>query len=106
MFYWIKNVQSYDKDGWNFIEKVQELSTDIATSGDYDVSTLVSIDCIVRTGSVDCDSAEDMTDRLNEVLSLITTFSLPTASPTATVSPSAHPTGFPTGRVCLLKFIH
>mmetsp|Transcript_32531 Transcript_32531/g.56670 ORF Transcript_32531/g.56670 Transcript_32531/m.56670 type:complete len:1231 (+) Transcript_32531:177-3869(+) len=97
MFYWIKQVQSFDnKDGWNYIEKIKELSTAIISGGELDRSLLMSVDCILKTGSVDCDSAEDLTDRLNEVLTLITGFTLPTQSPTTTMSPSASPTDFPT----------
>jgi len=98
MFYWIKQVQSFDKNGWNYMDKIKELSTEITTSGEFDRSLIMSIDCVLKTGSVDCDSAEDLTDRLNEVLSMITTFNLPTASPTTTTSPSASPTDFPTIR--------
>ena len=97
MFYWTKNVQSFSNDGWNYFDKIKELSKGIRETGTYDRKLIMSIDCILRTGSVDCDSAEDMTDRLNEVLSAITSFKLPTASPTLTIIPSEAPTGFPTG---------
>ena len=97
MFYWIMNLQSYDVDGWSYIDKIEELSTEIFSTGEFDVTLMTSIDCILRTGSASCDQAVDMTDRLNEVLSLITTLNLPTLSPTTTQRPSASPTYFPTG---------
>ena len=97
MFYWTKNVQSFSKDGWNYRDKIQELSKGITETGEYNRTLIMSIDCILKTGSVDCDSAEDMTDQLNDVLSTITSFKLPTVSPTRSISPSEAPTGFPTG---------
>ncbi len=96
MFSWIMNLQSYDVDGWSYIDKIEEFSTEIFSTGEFNAALISSIDCILRTGSAECDSAVDMTDRLNEVLSLITTLDLPTLSPTTTVSPSASPTYLPT----------
>ena len=105
MFYWIKQVQTFDnKDGWNYINKIKEVSTAIISGGELDRSLLMSVDCVLKTGLVDCDSAEDLTHRLNEVLTLITGFTLPTQSPMTTMSPSASPTGFPTGK--LYSFSH
>ena len=99
LFYWTKNVQPYSNGGWSYMNTIKKLASDVFQSGKLDTAALMSIDCVLKTGSHNCDSAEDMTDRLNEVLSLISVFNLPTASPTATLSPSASPTDFPTGEL-------
>ena len=105
MFFWIKRVQQFNKDGWNFMDKLKDLSTYIAMTGELDVDLLMSFDCILKTNSVKCDEPEDISDRLNDVLNLVTTFKLPTQSPTWTTSPSASPTDFPTGRcIFILPF--
>ena len=85
MFYWVKYVQSYDKNGWNYIEEIEKLSTEIAKTGKINRTSIISIDCILKTGSVDCDSGEDTTDRLYEILPLISSVNITntTASPTS-----------------------
>lgn len=103
MFYWIQQVQSFDnQDGWNYMDKLEDLSKDILSSSEDDDSArstlLMAVDCILKTGSVDCDSGEDMANRLEKVLGLITKLDLPTPSPTTTISPSTSPTEVPTGR--------
>jgi len=91
MFYWIKQVQSFD----NYIDKINRISKRLSKNGEFDRKLVMSIDCIVKTGSDECESAEDMTDRLTEVMNLITTLDMPTAAPTISSSPSASPTGTP-----------
>ena len=85
MFYWVKYVQSYNKNGWNYIDEIEKLSTEIANTGNINRTSIISIDCILKTGSVDCDSGEDMTDRLYEILALISSVNITntTASPTS-----------------------
>jgi len=85
MFYWVKYVQSYDKNGWNYIDEIEKLSTEIAKTGKINRTSIISIDCILKTGSVDCDSGEDTTDRIYEILPLISSVNITntTASPTS-----------------------
>jgi hypothetical protein len=96
MFYWVKYVQSHDKNGWNYIDEIEKLSAEYADTGKINRTSIISIDCIMKTGSIDCDSAEDMTDRVYEILTLIslvnvTTTSSPTSdSPTRTFHLSAY----------------
>ena len=106
MFAWIKKVQSYTSGGWNYIDKVQKLGSDVFQSGSLDATVIMGIDCLLKTGSHICDSAEDMTERLNEVLAVISVFNLPTASPTTTMAPSTSPTYFPTGESSLILYIN
>lgn len=105
MFHWVKNVQSYSSSGWSYMDNIQKLASEVFQNGKLDTEVITAIDCLVRKGSHNCDSPEDMTDQLNEVLSLISIFSLPTTSPTATLSPSASPTDLPTGECVLTCFI-
>ena len=90
-------MQAFDENGWNYIRKLEEVSSMIKTSGVLDREFMLSVDCILKTGKADCDVAEDMSDRLNEVLTLITSFKLPTQSPTISISPTEAPTDVPTG---------
>jgi len=85
------------------MDNIQKLASEVFQNGKLDTEVITAIDCLVRKGSHSCDSAEDMTDQLNEVLSLISIFSLPTTSPTATLSPSASPTDLPTGE-CVICY--
>jgi hypothetical protein len=88
MFYWVKYVQSYNRDGWNYFDEIKKLSIEISTTQRInDTSTIISIDCILKTGSDHCDSAEDMTDRLLFILSQITAFNITNT----TSSPSSDP---------------
>ena len=96
MFHWINAVQSYNKNGWNYIEKIKELSIDIMVGGTLDTTFVMDVDCIVKTGSVDCKDAEDTTEMLSEILMALANFNLPTSSPTATSMPSESPTNLPT----------
>ena len=84
MFYWVKYVQSYDKNGWKYIDEIEKLSTEMK-NGKINRTSIISIDCILKTGSVDCDSGEDTTDRLYEILPLISAINITntTASPTS-----------------------
>lgn len=98
MFFWVKRVQAYNKDGWNYMEKLKDLTAEIESGGELESELVVSVDCLLKTGSAECDSGEDLTERLNEILILITGFDVPTQSPTATTPPSSSPTEDPTGR--------
>lgn len=84
MFYWVKYVQSYDRNGWRYIDEIEKLSTEMK-NGKINRTSIISIDCILKTGSVDCDSGEDTTDRLYEILPLISAINITntTASPTS-----------------------
>lgn len=96
MFHWIMEVQSYDQDGWKYIEKMTEISVHISQGSTLDSSFMMAVDCITKTGSVDCDQAEDNSETLSAILSAIANFKLPTMSPTTTAKPSITPTDHPT----------
>jgi hypothetical protein len=95
MFYWTQVVQSHNETGWNYMEKIREISLNESLSGEIDSSFANEVDCILKTGKVNCDVARDTTDVLRETLSALTNFDLPTASPTMT-QPTLPPTDLPT----------
>jgi len=99
MFYWIQQVQSFDQDGWNYMDKIKNLSQGGLSSSDLrstGKTLLVSVDCILKTGSMDCNSGRDLTDRLVKVLDLLTRQDVPTPAPTVSYPPSKIPTKDPT----------
>jgi len=97
MFYWIKQVQLFDNNRWNYIQKLKEMSRTVgAGGGELDIEFLASVDCVLREGKSVCNSNETIAERLNDVLNLITGFNLPTQSPTATMPPTEYPTVSPT----------
>jgi len=98
MFFWVKRLQSFNKNGWNYMNKIRKLSSGVLSGGEADKELMMEIDCVLRTGKIKCgNEAVDMSERLNDVLEQISTFNLPTQAPTSSHSPSASPTELPTG---------
>jgi len=101
MFHWIKAVQSYNEDGWSFMDKLRELPLDDVTDSRF-YEILIAVDCIMKTGNHRCDIGVDSIDTLTEVLAVFgdkyepVVVNAPSASPTLTVMPSASPTRIPT----------
>lgn len=100
MFHWTKAVQSYNENGWSFMDNLRELPLDI-TDSRFNVM-LTAVDCIMKTGNHRCKIGVDSIDTLKEVLAVITDERIdpnaPTMPPTVTAMPSASPTDFPTGK--------
>ncbi|KAL7522748.1 hypothetical protein ACHAWX_007432 [Stephanocyclus meneghinianus] len=106
MFHWIEEVQSYDQSGWTYMDQIRNVSANVAINGTLESSLAMQVDCILKTGKVKCDVAEDTTELFVEILSAVANFNLPTASPTVTqptltpvdtptASPVVPPTSFP-----------
>ena len=95
MFYWIQEVQSYDKRGWNYMEQLRGMSLNTTLNGDIDGAFVIQLDCILKTGNVNCDVGDNSTDLLVEIMSTVMTFNLPTMSPTVT-QPTDPPVPLPT----------
>mmetsp|Transcript_26958 Transcript_26958/g.55046 ORF Transcript_26958/g.55046 Transcript_26958/m.55046 type:complete len:739 (+) Transcript_26958:3-2219(+) len=96
MFQWVMDVQPYNRNGFNYIEKIKEIATDISHGGALDSSFFLDVDCILKTGSVKCDQAIDITETMENLVSAMFDFKLPTLSPTRTTNPSNSPTDLPT----------
>lgn len=103
MFHWIKAVQSYNKDGWSFMDKLREVPLDDVTDSRFN-EMLIAVDCIMKTGSHRCDIGIDSTELLLEILAVFddkyeqNVINAPSASPTLSTMPSASPTVVPTGK--------
>mmetsp|Transcript_26203 Transcript_26203/g.56491 ORF Transcript_26203/g.56491 Transcript_26203/m.56491 type:complete len:1199 (+) Transcript_26203:258-3854(+) len=95
MFYWIRQIQSHDEDGWNYMEKIREQAIELESGAALDPKLVTAVGCVLKTGSVDCVPDEYLTERASEVLALTTGPQRPTESPTLTSPPSSSPTGFP-----------
>lgn len=95
MFHWIEEVQSYDQSGWTYMDQIRNVSANVAINGTLESSLAMQVDCILKTGKVKCDVAEDTTELFVEILSAVANFNLPTASPTVT-QPTLTPVDTPT----------
>jgi len=96
MFHWIKVVQSYNENGWSYMDNLGGLPLDIADSRFHDM--LTAVDCIMKTGKHRCNIGVDSIDTLKKVLAVITDERIdpnaPTMPPTVTPMPTVSP---PTG---------
>lgn len=91
MFHWIQEVQSFE----SYLDQIHDLSLNETLGGEIDGTLAMQVDCILKTGKVNCDVAANTTDLLREILSALMTFNHPTMSPTAT-QPTLPPEPLPT----------
>jgi hypothetical protein len=91
MFHWIQEVQSFE----SYLDQIHDLSLNETLGGEIDGTLAMQVDCILKTGKVNCDVAANTTDLLREILSALMTFNHPTMSPTAT-QPTLPPKPLPT----------
>lgn len=94
MFYWIQEVQTFDKRGWSYLDQIRDISLN-DTLGDFDGVLPMQVDCILKTGNITCDIGSNTTNLVSDILSAIMSFDLPTTSPTAT-QPTLPPRPLPT----------
>jgi hypothetical protein len=107
MFHWTKTVQTYNENGWSFMDNLRQLPLDITDGRFYQM--LTAVDCIMKTGNHRCNISVDSRDTLKEVLTVIIDERIdpnaPTMPPTVTAMPSVSPTDFPTGKDIFSSFI-
>lgn len=107
MFYWMDQVQTYKTNRFDFIERIDMHSNEIARGGDLDEDLVLAVGCILKTGTTECKSNRDeVIDLFNKVWAVIGSFNLPTQSPTLSFRPSASPTEYPTGKCVWTLICH
>ena len=84
MFHWVQEVQTFKNRGWSYMDELHEISLNETMTGEINGTLSEQVNCILRTGKVNCDAAHDQTDVLREILAAISSFGLPTMSPTVT----------------------